>query len=277
MDSATRAAYRAAAEAEARRLLDALTAAVQSHGGAPWTPDDEQLDKLVRVLANLPRRPDTAAPYVRILPAPTPPPIITPDLLARLVPVGPAAAWAPVLHNATTTYGLTSPLETQHFLAQVLHESARFVRLVENLSYTAGRIRAVWPRVPPDKAAALEHNPEALAEYVYGARLGNGPSGSGDGWRYRGRGLIQLTGKSNYREAGEAVGVDLVEFPELATRPDVAAATAAWFFVQSGAAAAARHDDLAGVTKAINGPALLGLEDRKRLLGEVRAAMQHVQ
>jgi putative chitinase len=177
-------------------------------------------------------------------------------------------------------FGIATPLRKAHFMAQVAHESDGFERLVENLNYSAKRIRQLglasragsrWRSLVP-RAGALAYKPEAFAEAVYGGRLGNGPEGCGDGWRYRGRGYMQLTGRTNYAEASaEIFGDDtLLREPELAALPENAIRIAAWFWTDKGCNALADDDDLVSITKRING-GLNGLEDRARWLTKFKA------
>src|SRR5690606_6779021 len=109
------------------------------------------------------------------------------------------------------------------------------------LNYSAQGLAAIWPArfrgadgKPNARALALARKPEAIANAVYGGRLGNGPEASGDGWRYRGRGVIQTTGRANYRETGRALGVDLEGIPQLLEQPRYAALSAAWFWAEHG-------------------------------------------
>ena len=108
-------------------------------------------------------------------------------------------AWAGPLNAAMERFEINTPPRVAAFLAQVAHESGELARLVENLNYTAARLVAVWPTKFPTVEAAqpYERNPERLANRVYAKRLGNGDTASGDGWRFRGRGLIQLTGRNH--------------------------------------------------------------------------------
>src|SRR6185436_4674356 len=133
---------------------------------------------------------------------------VTPAQLTSFLPtLARVEVWTPALNAAMERFEITTPYRAAAFLAQVAHESAEFSRLTENLSYTAARLCAVWPgRFPTLQAAQpYERNPELLANYVYARRLGNGDAASGDGWRFRGRGLIQLTGRGNYRSCGAAL------------------------------------------------------------------------
>lgn len=140
--------------------------------------------------------------------------------------------WAPIFTAQVTPKTFSKGVaELPDFLGQVLHESAMLRRLVENLNYSsAERIAAVWPsRFPaPGDAEAFVRNPEGLANRVYGGRMGN--IEPGDGWRYRGRGLIQITGRANYIATGRVVGMPLEKDPDLLADPAVAlAASIAWW------------------------------------------------
>lgn len=123
-----------------------------------------------------------------------------------------------------------NPYRTSRLLGQCAYESRRFASVEENLSYTAARIVEVWPTRFKTAADAMRYarRPEQLAEAVYGGRMGNYMEGMG--WRYRGRGYIQLTGRGSYAAAGEAIGIDLEGKPELAAEPAHAWRIAAWFF-----------------------------------------------
>ena len=166
------------------------------------------------------------------------------------------------------------PLRLHHFLAQVGHESAGLSRLEENLSYTAARIRAVWPSrfAEPGAAEALAGNPAALADAVYGGRMGNGDAASGDGWRFRGRGYIQLTGRAAYRTAGRRAGLDLEAAPGLAAFPEHALAVACAFWSWRCLNGPCDRDDLMALTRAINGGSH-GLADRRAWLEKVRRVL----
>lgn len=151
------------------------------------------------------------------------------------------------------------------FLAHCEVESASFTRLEENLFYTTPeRILQVFPSKVKSLVAAklLTRNPKALANVVYAGRLGNGPAASGDGWKYAGKGLFQLTGKDNYAEASKALQQPYVEKPELLLEPKHAALTAAWFWHKSGCNEAIDRGDFGTTTRRINGPAQLHAQQR---------------
>jgi putative chitinase len=174
-----------------------------------------------------------------------------------------AARWAPIFTRLVKPEAFSlGTRELDDWLGQVLHESGRLERLVENLNYTAPRLREVWPARFPDaaSAAACAGNPQALAERVYGGRLGN--VRPGDSFRYRGRGLIQVTGLANYAALGRYMGLPLVDHPELLEQPDNALLGAiAWW---EGNVPDAFIGDIQRVTRAVNG-GQEGLADRVAL------------
>lgn len=179
--------------------------------------------------------------------------------------------WAEALQQAMTRFDIVSPVRASAFLAQVAHECGvtimtTRVRLVENLNYSAPGLRSTWPARFPDDATAdaYARQPEKIANRVYADRMGNGDEASGDGWRYRGRGLLMMTGRANYRTAGEALGLDLEAAPELLEQPLPAALAAAQFWSTHGLNQVADAGDEAAfgrITRVING-GTHGLESR---------------
>lgn len=188
---------------------------------------------------------------------------------APAVTVDNAAAFAKALEAGLSDAGLTTPLRVAHFMAQIAHESGGLTRLEERLSYSAERLVAVWPRRFPTMAEATPYarNPAALAEKVYGGRLGN--VNPGDGYRFRGRGLIQLTGRDNYAVAAKYSGLPLVDDPGIATQPACAARIALGFWKSAGLNDEADRDDIDAITRVING-GLNGLDDRKAWLAKAK-------
>lgn len=182
--------------------------------------------------------------------------------------------WADALNPAMAQFHIDSPARMACFLAQTGHESGQFNRLTESLYYkTPARLVAVWPRRFPNEAAAASYvaNEEKLANYIYANRMGNGQESSGDGYRFRGRGLIQITGRSNYAEVGKALGVDLLAQPELLIEPKWAALSAAYYWFGHGLNALADDEtgdddleDFTVITKKING-GTAGLKERYAL------------
>ena len=183
-----------------------------------------------------------------------------------------AQRWAPVFaaEAGPEKFSLGHE-ELDDFLGQVLHESAMLTRLEEGLNYSAGRLMEVWPlRFPTaEKAMQCARNPRALANYVYGGRLGN--TSPDDGWLYRGGGLIQVTGRANYRKLGEAMGLDLEANPDmLRNNLDIALRSAVVWW--EGNVPDGVMGDMPRVRRAVNG-GTVGLEDTKRLTARADAAI----
>lgn len=147
-----------------------------------------------------------------------------------------AATWVGPMNAAMRVAGITTPQRQAAFLAQAMVESAELRNLEENLSYSAERLHQVWPARFPDIAAAsaYAHSPEKLANKVYAGRMGNGDEASGDGWKYRGRGLITLTGRENYARFSTAMQIDALNHPDLLREPAGAALAATWFWQSQG-------------------------------------------
>lgn len=169
-------------------------------------------------------------------------------------------------------FGISAkPIRAEFFLAQVGHESGGGVVHEENLNYSAARLCQVWPKHFPNIAAAntCAGNPEKLANTCYANRMGNGPPESGDGWRFRGRGLIQITGRDTYTHVGQIAGLDLVNHPELASDPQNALRVACAFWKWKDLNSLSDTGNFTEVTKRING-GLIGLAERQAWLGKVR-------
>lgn len=180
---------------------------------------------------------------------------ITVQQFHRFAPRADADLVAPALAAAATRFGITSDLHVAHWLGHMDVESAGFTRLDENLNYSADRLCAVWPRRFPNATAAhpYAHNPEGLANKAYGGRLGNGDEASGDGWRFRGSGYMQITGRDNFEKTGLLIGLDLVQHPELLRQPGPAAMASAAFWQEHNLGKLADQDDVQGETQVING------------------------
>lgn len=180
-----------------------------------------------------------------------------------------ASAIAAALEESHVEYGVTTPERVAHFMGQVCHESGGFTRFVENLNYSAERLCQVWPSRFPDIQAAkpFARNPDALAEKVYSGRMGN--VNPGDGAKFKGRGLIQLTGRANYAEASRYSGLDLIEFPGQAADPAKSAKIALGYWRSRGLNELADQDDIAAITRKING-GLVGLPERRELVEKAR-------
>ncbi|MDS9592841.1 glycoside hydrolase family 19 protein [Pseudomonas sp. HTZ1] len=155
------------------------------------------------------------------------------QILPKSRPV--AGIFVPELNRAMARWRIDSRIRQAAFLAQVGHESGQLRNLVENLNYSAEALVRTWPtRFTAQNAATYARHPEKIANKVYGGRMGNGPEASGDGWRFRGRGLLQVTGRSNYRETGAGLGLLLEDEPELLEQAQHAAHSAAWWWANRG-------------------------------------------
>ena len=171
--------------------------------------------------------------------------------------------WYDALSSILPTYEIDSPQRVAAFIAQCTHESGGFKRLKENLNYKAESLRRVFPKYFTSDALAQEyaHKQEQIANRVYGGRMGNGDESSGDGFRYCGRGLIQLTGRNNYTKFAESIGMAVEEVPSLLETFEGAVKSACWFWRTNNLNQYADAGDILTMTKRING-GTIGLEDR---------------
>jgi len=170
--------------------------------------------------------------------------------------------WLDPLNETFQKYDINTPKRQACFIGQCMHESGGFRLTKENLNYSASSLMKTWPSRFPDMDTAekYEHNPVKIASKVYAGRMGNiTPEDAG---MYIGRGLIQLTGKDNYKTASDALNEDLLANPQLVEEPRYAALTAGWFWNKKGLNALADSNDIETMTKRING-GTLGLDDRK--------------
>lgn len=195
-----------------------------------------------------------------------------------------AGVFVPVLNTAMMRYQIVGAKRIAAFIAQVGHESGHLARLVENLNYSADGLANTWPsrygepdgkggfvkvqvagkvRNKPNTLALIAaRKPEQTANIAYGNRMGN--TAPGDGWKYRGRGLIQITGKNNYRACGEVLGLDLIAQPELLEKPQHACMSAAWFWATNGMNTLGDAGNFDAITQRING-GQNGATDRQAL------------
>jgi putative chitinase len=171
--------------------------------------------------------------------------------------------WYDALCQILPVYDINTPERVAAFIAQCAHESGYFRFLRENLNYRAASLRATFPRYFPDDATAqkYERKPEMIANKVYANRMGNGDEASGDGWRYLGRGLIQLTGKNNYTLFAAAIDTPLEQVPEYLGTFEGAIQSACWFWEQNNLNKFADSRDITTMSKRING-GTIGMEDR---------------
>ena len=192
------------------------------------------------------------------------------------------AKWLEAVRQTCNEFNVNTPQRISSFLAQCSHESGGFTMLEENLNYRAATLAACWPNrfaeqgqdkkpkkdaqgklIPTKVALAIEKKPEQIANLVYSSRMGNGSAESGEGWKFRGRGLKQLTGKYNYDKCGSYLGLDLVANPDLLLEPVAACRSAGWFWKTNNLESFADAGDIKGMTKKING-GFIGLEDREK-------------
>jgi len=200
------------------------------------------------------------------------------------------AKWIDAVRVTCEEFEINTPQRIASFLAQTAHESGGYTMLSENLNYRAATLAACWPNrfaeLGPDKkpkkdangkliptgvANSIAGKPELIANLVYSSRMGNGSAETGEGWKYRGRGLKQLTGKDNYARCGAYLGLDLVGNPDQLLEPLPAARSAGWFWKTNNLSTFADAGDIKGMTKKING-GFIGLEDREKRYRAVLAA-----
>lgn len=171
--------------------------------------------------------------------------------------------WHHAMELCLPDYDINTPQRVAAFVAQCAHESAGFKFLKENLNYRAASLRKVFPKYFPDDAIAARYagKPEMIANRVYGGRMGNGPEESGDGFRYCGRGLIQLTGKINYNNFAMSIETPVEEIPDYLQTFEGAVQSACWFWETNNLNKWADSGDIKELTRRING-GYIGLEDR---------------
>jgi putative chitinase len=176
-------------------------------------------------------------------------------------------------------FGILTPLQQASWIGQCGHECGNFKIMEENLNYRAATLLKLFPKTPkrawgftPEEAAAYEKQPKRIANRIYGNRMGNRDEASGDGWRFRGSGFLQLTGHSNFYHAGKALGVDFVMEPELVRTPKYAAQTAGWFWQTHKINQHADGRDFVTMTKRING-GTIGLDDRIKHINQALAVL----
>jgi putative chitinase len=190
--------------------------------------------------------------------------ILTQAQLAKMIPGNQyVAEWYEALEQLLPDYDINTPQRVAAFIAQCAHESGGFKAIKENLNYRAVTLRKVFPKYFPndDIANAYAGKPEMIANRVYGGRMGNGDEHSGDGFRYCGRGLIQLTGHDNYQAFADSLEMEVTDVPEYLATFEGAAQSACWFWEKNNLNQYADAGDILTMTKRING-GTIGLEDR---------------
>ena len=190
---------------------------------------------------------------------------LTVDILVQVMPQlarDRAALFLPHLVTTMQEFDISTPLRAAAFLAQIAHESAQLSHLAENLNYSAtGLLNTFGKRFTQETANDYARQPERIANHVYGGRGGNGDEASGDGFRYRGRGLIQLTFRDNYRHAGDVLGLPIEDQPDTVATPEVGSRTAGLYWKDNNLNALADAADFTSITKRING-GLAGQDER---------------
>jgi putative chitinase len=186
--------------------------------------------------------------------------MVTSEKLQQLH-IGPQ--WVDALNETFNRFGINTPRQQAAFIGQCGHECGNFKILEENLNYRAATLMKLWPKRFPTQQVADSYagNPKKIANMVYASRMGNRDESSGDGYRFRGRGCIQLTGHANYFHAGKALGFDFVMEPDLVATPKFAALTAGWYWDTHKLNDIAERADWVTLTKKING-GTIGLSDR---------------
>lgn len=233
--------------------------------------------------ARKPAMAPTAAPAPSLAPMPAgasalPTATPGPDLLRKLG-LRDAESWAGMLMPACAAHGIESRPRLAHFLATILHESGDLTRLTESLNYSADGLLKAWPgRFTPAEARRWGRGPDhpaderAIAERAYGGRIGNHGEGSGDGFLFRGRGLIQVTGRANYAAAARALGKTLDELPAWLETREGAAQSAAWWWQANGCNELAEAGDFVALRRRVNG-GVLGLDDVRARHARILAAL----
>jgi putative chitinase len=192
--------------------------------------------------------------------------ILTLDQLRQLIPRNKHVTyWHHALEQLLPDYGIDTEKRIAAFVAQCAHESGEFTMIKENLNYRWETLRRIFPKYFPNDELARQFagKPEAIANKVYANRMGNGDEASGDGYRYSGRGLIQLTGKDNYFWFAESIGISAEEASEYMSTFEGAAQSACWFWETNNLNKWADQGDIETLTRKING-GTIGIEDRKK-------------
>ena len=189
---------------------------------------------------------------------------ITQQQLSAMLPGNPCIEnWCNALNKILPDYDITTPARIAAFIAQTAHESGGYTALKENLNYRAESLCRVWPRYFDASTAQLyAHQPEQIANRAYAKRMGNGDEASGDGWRFCGRGLLQITGRNNYQAFADSIKTNIAEVPAFLQTFEGAVQSACWFWETNGLNQWADSRNIEKMTQIING-GQLGIDDRK--------------
>jgi len=231
------------------------------------------MDKLRGLFRTGPAAADLSSPG-----SPPPPVILTLEQLRRLFPgCRNPEAWLQPLNAAFARFGIATPKQIAAFCAIAAVESGDLTALSENMNYSAPRLRQVFPSKvrSDDEAAHLAGKPEAIAERVYGGRYGNGPEGTGDGWRFRGGGIFQLTFRGNYAKCASSIGMTAEELADAVRKPEGAALSAGWYWADRGLGHHAEMGNFGEVCRLVAGAATVaGTIGIDRRMARYRTACQ---
>lgn len=190
------------------------------------------------------------------------------------VATGDVLKWRTPIDMATAEFPINTAQREQMWLAQCAHETRGFTGLKESMRYSAARLLEIFPRYfTPTEAERMAYDERAIAERVYGGRMGNAIEGLGDGIRFIARGGIGITGRAMYAKCGQALGLPLTDNPDMLCDPIYAMRSAAWYWSEHGCNALADAGDFRGTTRAING-GYNGQADRDLWLAKIQAAAQ---
>ena len=196
--------------------------------------------------------------------------LVTTKMLCAITTPEMADKWVNALNETCERFAIDTPFRIAGFLSNVAHESGGFKFVRENLNYSAASLMRVWPSRFPSLEVAQRYamNPEKIANKVYSDRMGNGDEASGDGWKFIGRGLIQLTGKNNYVAYSLACDNEALQKPEIVEQPHYAAESAGWFWDVNRLNALADAQDIGGMRRRVNG-GYNGLDDTQMKYSQI--------
>jgi len=202
--------------------------------------------------------------------------LVNREMLCTITTPELADKWAVALDETCQEFAIDNPFRIAGFLSQTAHESAGFKFVSENLNYSAASLMRVWSQRFPTLEIAQRYamQPERIANRAYADRMGNGSESSGDGWKYRGRGLIQLTGKNNYVAYSMACDNEALQKPDIVAEPKYAAESAGWFWSVNRLNQLADKQDVVGMTKRING-GTNGLDDRQMKYSKIMSYFEN--
>lgn len=198
--------------------------------------------------------------------------LVTVNMLRCITTPEMADRWVNALNETCERFAIDTPFRIAGFLSNTAHESGGFKTVTEGLNYSVAGLMRVWPQRFPTVEIAQRYamQPEKIANRAYADRMGNGDEASGDGWKFRGRGLIQLTGKNNYVAYSLACDNEALQKPEIVEQPHYAAESAGWFWDVNRLNSLADAQDVGGMCRRING-GYNGLDDRQMKYSQIMA------